>query len=154
MATDEFYRQLRDKVAGYSGPYAEYVLLAPDLVMLMSRLMLDPRVEARHKAYLGAALAYVISPIDLLPERVFGLPGYLDDVAVIVAALHNLLNEVDPQIVLEHWSGSGDLLATIQKFLGQADGLVGKGRLDKILEALGIRRPATGPAAQGQEFRP
>lgn len=153
MAIDDVYRQLREKVAGYSGPYAEHVLLVPDLLALVTRLMMDKRVEAKHKAYLGAALAYVVSPIDLISERAVGALGYVDDVAVIVAALNNLLNEVDPQIVLEHWSGSGDLLATIQKFLGQADGLVGKGRLDKILEALGIRRPTTGPAAQGQEFR-
>ena len=118
----------------------------PDLLALVTRLMMDPRVDARHKAYLGAALAYVVSPIDIISERTVGPLGYVDDVAVIVAALNNLLNEVDPQILLQHWSGSGDLLATMRKILAQADGFVGKGRLDKILEAIGIRRPATGPA--------
>jgi hypothetical protein len=44
-------------------------------------------------------------------------------------------------VVLEHWSGKGDLLATIQKVLGQADQLIGMGRLDKILAAIGIRKP-------------
>ncbi len=146
MAINDVYRQLREKVAGYSGPYAEHVLLVPDLLALVTRLMMDPRVDARHKAYLGAALAYVVSPIDIISERTVGPLGYVDDVAVIVAALNNLLNEVDPQIVLQHWSGSGDLLASIRKILVQADGLVGKGRLDKILEAIGIRRPASGPA--------
>lgn len=147
MGTDDFYRQLRERVAGYSGPYADYVLLAPDLFALVSRLMLDKRVDTRQKAYLGAALAYVISPIDLLPERGLGLVGYLDDVAVIVAALNMLLNEVDPQIVLEHWSGKADLLVKVREILTQADQLVGKGRLDKILDALGLRRAPAGPAA-------
>jgi uncharacterized membrane protein YkvA (DUF1232 family) len=66
-------------------------------------------VEFCHKAYLGAALAYAVSPIDLLPESRLGVAGYLDDVVVVVAALNTLLNEVDQQIVLEHWSGSADL---------------------------------------------
>jgi len=104
--------------------------------------MLDPRIDGKHKIYMGAALAYVISPIDLLSERRFGPLGYLDDLVVIVASLNMLVNEVDRTIILEHWSGKEDLLATIQKVLAQADQLVGKSRLEKILEAIGIRKPA------------
>ena len=144
MANDEFYRTLREKVAGYSGAYADYVLLVPDLFLLVARLMLDPRIEGRHKVYMGAALAYVISPIDLLTERRFGPIGYLDDLVVIVAALNVLVNEADRQVVLEHWSGKEDLLGTIQKVLAQADQLVGAGRLEKILAGLGIRKPQPG----------
>ena len=147
MVGEDFYRQLRARVAGYSGPYAEYVLLAPDLFVLVGKLLMDPRVDTRHKAYLGAAMAYAVSPIDLLPESRFGVAGYLDDVAVVVAALHLLLSEVDQQIVLENWSGKADLLVKVREILAQADQLIGKGRLDKILEALGISKPAAGPAA-------
>ena len=143
VANEEFYRNLREKVAGYTGAYADYVLLVPDLFLLITRLMLDPRIEGRHKVYMGAALAYVISPIDLFTERRFGALGYLDDLVVIVAALNILVNEADRAVVLEHWSGKEDLLATIQKVLGQADDLIGKGRLEKILTGLGIRKPQT-----------
>jgi uncharacterized membrane protein YkvA (DUF1232 family) len=146
MAADDFYRTLRERIAGYTGAYADSVLLLPDLFLLVTRLMLDSRVEGRHKIYMGAAIAYVISPIDLLSMRRFGALGFLDDLVVIVAALNMLVNDIDKQIVLEHWSGSGDLLATLQRVLGQADDLVGAGRLEKILSALGIRRPA---ATQG-----
>lgn len=142
MAGDDVYRAMRDKVAGYTGAYADYVLLVPDLFLLISRLMLDPRIDARHKIYLGAAVAYVISPIDLLSERQFGAIGYLDDLVVVVAALNMLFNEVDRRIILEHWSGKEDLLGTVQKILAQADQLIGKGRLEKILETIGIRKPA------------
>ncbi len=147
MLGDDFYRQLRERVAGYTGPNAEYLLLAPDLFMLVGRLMLDPRVDGRHKAYLGIAMAYVISPIDLIPESRFGVIGYLDDVVVVVAVLNMLLNEIDPAIVLEHWSGNADLLAKVKEILAQADQLIGVGRLEKILETLGIRKPATGTSA-------
>jgi uncharacterized membrane protein YkvA (DUF1232 family) len=146
MAGAEFYQTLRERVAGYTGEYADHVLLLPDLFLLITRLMLDGRVGGRHKVYMGAALVYVISPIDLISERRFGVLGYLDDLVVVVAALNNLVNEIDPAIVTEHWSGKADLLASMQKILAQADNLVGAGRLDKILAALGIRRPAAGQA--------
>lgn len=144
MAGDDVYRTLREKVAGYTGAYADYVLLVPDLFLLITRLMLDPRIETKHKAWMGAAVAYVVSPIDLIPESRFGPLGYLDDLVVVVAALNMLLNEVDRQIILEHWSGKEDLLATIQKVLTQADQLIGKARLEKILETIGLRKPAPG----------
>jgi uncharacterized membrane protein YkvA (DUF1232 family) len=144
MAGDDVYRTLREKVAGYTGAYADYVLLVPDLFLLITRLMLDPRIETKHKAWMGAAVAYVVSPIDLIPESRFGPLGYLDDLVVVVAALNMLLNEIDRQIILEHWSGKEDLLATIQKVLTQADQLIGKARLEKILETIGIRKPAPG----------
>jgi uncharacterized membrane protein YkvA (DUF1232 family) len=146
MAAGEFYETLRGRVAGYTGEYADHVLLLPDLFLLITRLMLDGRVDLRHKAYMGAALAYVISPIDLISERRFGVLGYLDDLVVVVAALNALVNDIDPAIVAGHWSGKGDLLASMQKILAQADNLVGSGRLEKILASLGIRRPASGQA--------
>jgi uncharacterized membrane protein YkvA (DUF1232 family) len=144
VANEEFYRALREKVAGYTGAYADYVLLVPDLFLLIARLMLDPRIDSRHKIYLGAALAYAISPIDLISERRFGPLGYLDDLVVIVAALNMLFKDVDRKIILEHWSGKEDLLATVEKVLAQADQLIGMGRLEKILAAIGIRKPQPG----------
>jgi uncharacterized membrane protein YkvA (DUF1232 family) len=135
----DLYARLRQIIAGYTGPHAEYILLAPDLAVLLSRLMLDKRVDSRHKVYVGAALAYVMSPVDLIPERTIGVPGYLDDVAVMVAVLNILLNETDERILLEHWSGREDLLAMVRRFLGEADQMIGKGRLQQILEMLGVR---------------
>ncbi len=82
MANDEFYRQLRDRVSSYSGPYAEYVLLLPDLFVLLSRLMLDSRIEGRHKAMLGGALAYFVlahrpaAGADVRPDRLPRRPGH------------------------------------------------------------------------------
>jgi len=146
VAGDDVYRTIRDRVSGYTGQYADYLLLLPDLFLLATRLMLDPRVDKKHKVYLGAALAYVVGPFNLLSERVFGPLGYLDDLVVLVAALNMMLNDLDKQIVAEHWSGNADLLESIQKVIAQADQFMGWGRIESILTTLGIKRP-TAPAA-------
>ncbi|MGI9626358.1 MAG: YkvA family protein [Longimicrobiales bacterium] len=41
-----------------------------------------------------AALAYLVSPVDLLPEKFMGAMGYADDVAVLLFAL----NQAQPEI--------------------------------------------------------
>jgi uncharacterized membrane protein YkvA (DUF1232 family) len=59
---------------------------APMYGRLLWALVLDPRVPASRKALLGAAAVYVVSPIDLIPERI-PILGALDDVAVVVIAV-------------------------------------------------------------------
>lgn len=143
MAGFDLYTRLRQKLEGYAGPYREYVLLVPDVVALITRLMLDRRVETRHKAYLGAALAYVVSPIDILPERALGPIGYLDDLAVMVAVLNILVTEIDEEILHEHWAGEADLLVVVKTFLTRADDVMGKGRLDEVLRRMGVTKNVT-----------
>ena len=149
MTPNQRYDRFREKIAGRAGSYSEYLLLTPDLILLVVRLLADPRVPRRQKLYLVAAMAYVMSPIDLLPRRLFGPIGYLDDVIVLVVALNILLNETHPDVVLENWSGDTDLLASVQGLLRQVDQAIGKERLERILEYLGLRQasPSAAPEA-------
>jgi uncharacterized membrane protein YkvA (DUF1232 family) len=76
----------------------------PDCVVLLRRLLGDARLARRHKVALGAALGYLVMPIDLVPEF---LPviGYLDDALVVALALRWVLAAAGPMIVTEHWPG-------------------------------------------------
>ncbi len=73
---------------------------------LALRLMTDKRVSWGHKLVPILALAYLLSPIDLLPD--FALPGLgsLDDLAIIAIALRFFVSLVPEQLVREH-SGQG-----------------------------------------------
>lgn len=53
----------------------------------------DMKKETKY-AVVGA-LAYLVSPIDLLPERVFGSLGLADDVAVLMFALKYAQPEIE-----------------------------------------------------------
>jgi uncharacterized membrane protein YkvA (DUF1232 family) len=90
----------------------EAALALPNLVKLLGRLMRDPRVPARSKALAGAALAYVASPIDLVPDLVPVL-GRSDDVFVAIFAVHHLIRTAGEDVVVEHWGGSRDVLEVV-----------------------------------------
>jgi len=133
------YDKLRDSLVAELGSPRDIALLLPDLVVLLARLCGDPRVPGRYKACLAGGLAYILSPVDLLPERVVGPIGILDDLIVAVVVLDLLLNHLPEEIVLEHWSGRSELLSTVQQVLHQADRWIGRERLSLILEHLGLR---------------
>ncbi len=101
----------------------EAALTFPNLVKLLGRLMRDPRVPARSKALAGAALAYVASPVDLVPD-VLPVIGRSDDVFVAIFAVHHLIRTAGEEVVVEHWDGSRDLLDIINGLIDVAVGLV------------------------------
>jgi uncharacterized membrane protein YkvA (DUF1232 family) len=117
-----FYDRVRSRVvaprAGHSSGFGDMLLLLPDLTILLMRLLRDERVSIGDKAIALAGIAYVLSPLDLMPEFLFGPVGLLDDLLVIAATLSRLVNHVHPDVVRCHWSGRGDALEVIQRLSG------------------------------------
>jgi len=125
-----FYDRLRNSIhefnasKGAVGKTAEFLMLVPDIFMLLWRLATDSRVAGKDRVLLGTGLAYFILPFDLVPEALVGPIGYLDDLVFAVYVLNKMLTNTDPEILREHWSGDGDVLETIQRVLTTADTLV------------------------------
>ena len=94
---------------GWSDIAIEGALFAPNTVKLVARLVNDPRVPIRRKIPIAAAIAYVVSPIDFIPNSILGI-GLLDDAVVVSFALDALLANTDAEIISEHWDGSIDAL--------------------------------------------
>ncbi len=79
-------------------PFLPLASRAPTYGRLLWELAVDPRVPTSRKALLGLAGAYIVSPIDLVPEF---LPviGAMDDVVVMVVAIDIFLEGLDPAIL-------------------------------------------------------
>ena len=92
------------------------VLMLPNLIKLLGRLLKDPRVPRRSKMLLGGSLAYVMSPIDLLPDFI-PVAGVLDDFFLVAYALNHLIERAGQEIVIEHWDGPQDILGMIRSVL-------------------------------------
>ncbi len=68
---------------------------------LVWRLLQDPRVPIFPKLIIPAAILYVLSPIDLLPDFILGL-GQVDDIAIILFSTRFFVELCPPDIVEEH----------------------------------------------------
>lgn len=92
------------------GRLSSFIMFLPNMVMLMGRLLKDARVPAAEKALFAAAIVYVISPLDFIPD-VFPFIGQVDDLYVVALVLLRLVNRSDESVVRQHWSGGGDIVA-------------------------------------------
>lgn len=102
---------------------ADAVMLLPNLLKLLARVMRDPRVPRRTKLVVGAALGYLASPVDLVPE-VIPVAGLVDDLLIASLAINHLVTVAGEDILLEHWDGPRDLLDLVRSVLDLASDLV------------------------------
>jgi uncharacterized membrane protein YkvA (DUF1232 family) len=76
----------------------------PDCLVLLKRLVADERVPRSRKLLLGAVLAYLAMPFDLVPDFI-PVAGQLDDAIIVAAALRSVLRAAGEAPVREHWPG-------------------------------------------------
>jgi uncharacterized membrane protein YkvA (DUF1232 family) len=81
-------------------PFLPLAGRAPMYARLLWALASDPRVPMARKALLGIAGAYIVSPFDLVPERI-PFVGAIDDVAVMVLAIDVFLEGLPDTLVNE-----------------------------------------------------
>ncbi|NJM07696.1 DUF1232 domain-containing protein [Candidatus Gracilibacteria bacterium] len=74
---------------------------AADDAQLTFALLLDKRVPLHTKAVPGLAVAYILSPIDLIPGFIPVL-GQLDDLAVLILGVQAFKQLAPPEILAEH----------------------------------------------------
>ena len=102
----------------------EVVKAVPNLAKLCARLVRDPRVPRKTKWLLGFTAAYVVSPVDLVPELLFPVVGRVDDLVLLAFSLHRLLDAVEPDVLREHWDGEEDALELVTAFVAWAGELL------------------------------
>jgi uncharacterized membrane protein YkvA (DUF1232 family) len=131
----KFYTRLRRRIDGWferrgkvGDRIGEVLLLLPDFFALVLRLMRDPRIAGRTKLELAAVTAYVLSPIDLIPDFLFPI-GFADDalaLALVVGRVAKLMGDAGEAILEEHWEGEVSVLQAITKVTNAVDALLNK----------------------------
>jgi uncharacterized membrane protein YkvA (DUF1232 family) len=90
--------------------------LLPDSAKLVRRVASDKAIPRRTRWLLWFLLAYLVSPIDLIPDFI-PVIGYADDVVVAAFVLRLVVRRAGPEKLREHWPGSPESLAALQRLL-------------------------------------
>jgi uncharacterized membrane protein YkvA (DUF1232 family) len=115
------------------GRMSNFLMFLPNMVKLLGRLLKDTRVPGAEKALFVAAIVYVISPIDFIPD-VFPFIGQVDDIYVVALTLLRLINRSDASVVRQHWSGGGDIVSLADSIASLAPTLLPK-RISRVLSS-------------------
>ncbi len=119
--------KLPEKVEAYS----DYAFLLTDVIALLVRILKDNRVSLKVKIALGASIAYISSPFDILPDKLPFL-GRIDDLGVAIFALSTVIEGVPKEIILSNWPGDDNILATLENVLPIAKRFTSGAKIEKI----------------------
>lgn len=89
-----------------------YIKQLPSYVRLLGGLITDRRVSTVDKLLVAGAIAYIVMPIDLIPDFI-PFFGEIDDLYILVLALQRLISHAGRPVLLDHWTGEPSDLADI-----------------------------------------
>ncbi|MFN9100747.1 MAG: YkvA family protein [Gemmatimonadaceae bacterium] len=76
----------------------------PAYLRLLGGLITDGRVSRLDRVLVLAAIAYIVSPLDFIPDLIPFL-GEVDDVFLLMLALQRLVENAGQRVLLDHWRG-------------------------------------------------
>lgn len=95
----------------------EIAAVVPDLLRLLRSLITDGSVPVDVRIVLVGLVAWIVSPIDLIPEFIPGL-GPLDDVIVSIVALRYVRRRLGVDALRARWVGSEQGFAVLTRVIG------------------------------------
>ncbi len=109
----------------------------PNFLRLLYGLITDNRVNSVDKLVVAGAIAYILLPIDVIPDFIPFL-GEIDDVFLLILALQRLIANAGRTVVQAYWAGDpADLTAmNLEKVLAAAAFFLPR-RMRRRLRAIG-----------------
>lgn len=89
------FSSLYEKIRPYARKYGR---AAARPVLELFYVLRDDSTPAGDKVLIGAALAYVLVPNDILPFRKFGVFGWVDDALSLVVVRRRMEDNITPEI--------------------------------------------------------
>jgi uncharacterized membrane protein YkvA (DUF1232 family) len=98
--------------AGAKRTVTYYVRQLPKYLKLLGGLATDPRVPMLDKVLVVGAIAYIVMPVDIIPDFIPFL-GEVDDLYLLILALQRLIANAGRNVLLDHWTGNAADLADL-----------------------------------------
>ena len=113
---------------------ARLVVKLPTYARMVWGIMRDPRTPLGLKGMLAAALAYVVFPVDLIPDAI-PIIGQADDLTVLLLVLDMFIQNAPPEVRAEHAARARNGTADLDRDLQRLRTLMGD-RYDRIRDNL------------------
>ncbi len=110
------------------------VMKLPTYARVVWGIVRDPRTPVGLKGLLLAALAYVVMPVDLIPDAI-PIIGQADDLTVLLLVLDLFIQNAPPEVRAEHTTRAKNGTADLDQDLARLRHLMGD-RFDTIRDNL------------------
>lgn len=94
--------------------FADVARLLPDVLRLLRRLAADPTLPRGLRLRLGLVVAYLLMPVDLVPDFI-PIVGYADDLIIVAIVLRSVIRSAGADALDRHWPGTPGGLTALKR---------------------------------------
>jgi len=108
---------LIESIKNYKGDFNKIIYYTPYLFSLLCDLLDDENLTKDMKHLINAALAYFVTPVDVIPEEIYGPYGYIDDIFLCSYVLNKLKDRLTIDKIEQYWELEEDFIVVLENCL-------------------------------------
>jgi len=136
-----FIDYLREEIKNIDESGQEFdreLLHFPDLVKLLCDMLENDEVDRQSRIMINAALGYLLVPNDIVPEEVYGVYGYMDDMYISCIVLEYLKKKYN-DLLKSLWNSDEDLNKVLELCIYKSEKFLDEKNLkEKLLRFCGL----------------
>lgn len=132
----DFYDTLIENLETYAGEYESFIDYGPILFKLLCNL-LNCDVDYSLKLPICGAIAYYVTPDDIIPENTYGPYGYIDDIYLSSFVLKMVADKHGYEFI-QAVSSVGDIEGIINECESKSLELLSEEEIKSIIEYIGL----------------
>lgn len=131
-----FYDTLIEHLETYSGEYEAFIDYGPVLFKVLCNL-LNSDVDTSLRLPICGAIAYYVTPEDIIPENIYGPYGYVDDIYLSAYVL-NMVAEKQGFEFIQEVSPVEDIEGVINECVIKSRELLNDEEIKSIIDYIGL----------------
>lgn len=131
----DYYDTLVENLETYSGEYESFIDYGPELFKLLCDL-LNCDVDKSLRLPICGAIAYYVTPDDVIPENVYGPYGYIDDIFLSSYVLRLVAKKHGWEFIQE--ISSSDIENIVGECESKSLKILSDEEIKKIMDYIGI----------------
>lgn len=133
----EFSDVLIENLKGYDKEYDKFIDNAPALYILLTDILNENNIDSIIRLKISAALAYFVAPYDVIPEKIYGPMGYVDDIYVTIIVLKDIADDLGLGYLESLWKGDKELSKVIEECYDNSNEILGE-EVENIIKYVGL----------------
>nr|WP_294999701.1 YkvA family protein [uncultured Methanobrevibacter sp.] len=131
----DFYDTLIENLETYTGEYESFIDYGPKLFKLLCDL-LNSEVDRSFKLPICGAIAYYVTPDDVISEQVYGPYGYIDDIYLSSHVLKMVASHHGYAFLKKH--SSDDIERVIDECERKSLEILNEDEIKRIIDYIGL----------------
>lgn len=133
----DYFDVLSENLASYEGEYASFIDHGPSLYKLLTDVLNEENISPDMRLKISAAIAYYVIPMDIIPEKIYGPYGYIDDIFVSAHVIKKISDNLGYKFLEKYWIGTGKLETVVDECYNRSIEVL-ENKTEDILRYVGL----------------